>query len=218
MSKNLDKKSFTLFSFKGIPVKVHFSYIAFVFLVILFLIFAQSIVWALKTVQVITFLFVAVVIHELGHAYAAFRLGHKVHDITIFPVGGLATIEIKSYKNLDLALIAFAGPASNFILFLACSFFESLALDSLGILSLILGLGNLLPIRSFDGGVILKSVLIQKFNTKKTNQILLVISILIVGLIGLAGLYTQSFLLCISALFMFIYGVVLNDNTQQSNF
>lgn len=218
MSKFCLNRSITIFTVKKVPVKIHFTYIAFVLGVIIFLMVAHGGASALKTLQIITYLFVAVVVHELGHALAAFRLGHKVRDITIYPIGGLATIELTNQKSSDMGWIAFAGPASNFILFALCLPFEVMLLDSLGILSLILGVGNLLPIKSFDGGVILRSMIIGKLGKAKTNQVLFAVSILIVTLISLVGLYVHSLLLCISALFMFIYGVVLNDSTQQSNF
>jgi Zn-dependent protease len=211
-------KSITLFTVAEVPVKIHSTYVAFVFAIIAFLMFTHGGAWALRTLQIITFLFISVVVHELGHAYAAFRLGHRVCDITIYPVGGLATIEMSSQKSSDMGWIAFAGPASNFVLFFLCIPFEDSALDSLGILSLILGAGNLLPIRSFDGGIILRSMIIEKLGAKKTNQILLAVSILIIAIIGFVGIYIQSLLMCMSALFMFIYGVALNDNTQQSSF
>jgi len=217
MSEDSLKKTVTLCTVARIPIRIHVSYIAFVMGMIALLTFTHGGTWALKTSQIIAYLFISVVVHELGHAYAAYALGHKVHNITVYPVGGLASIEIVNSKHADLAWIAFAGPAANFVLFLLCMLFENLALDSLGILSLILGLGNLLPIRSFDGGVILRSMIIEKIGDKKTNQILLGTSIIIVILVGITGIYMKSLLVCISALFMFIYGVMLNDNSRQSD-
>jgi Zn-dependent protease len=218
MSKFCLDKSITIYTVKKIPVKIHFTYITFVLGVVIFLMLTHGGDSAFKTLQIITYLFIAVIVHELGHAFVAFRLGHKVRDITIYPIGGLATIELTNQKSSDMGWIAFAGPASNFILFALCFPFEAMMLDGLGMLSLILGAGNLLPIRSFDGGVILRSMIIGKLGETKTNQVLFVVSILIIALISLIGLYINSLLLCISALFMLIYGVVLNDNTQQSSF
>ena len=89
-----------------------------------------------------------------------------------------------------------------------------MTLDSLGMLSLILGASNLLPIRSFDGGLILHSLIVDKLGRKKTKAILTVTSIFIVVTVGLLGLYMQSFLICIAAVFMYVYGVLLDDNKQ----
>ena len=83
MSKLCLDRSITIFTVKKVPVKIHFTYIAFVLGVIIFLMATHGGSSALKTLQIITYLFVAVVVHELGHALAAFRLGHKVRDITI---------------------------------------------------------------------------------------------------------------------------------------
>ena len=159
MSNDRPERSVTLLTISQVPIRVHFSYIIFVLAIILGLMTALGGAWAFKTAHILVYLFICVLVHELGHASAAHILGHKVRDVTIYPVGGLATIEVQNASRHDIGWIAFAGPASNFALFFACFFFEEMTLSSLGVVSLILGASNLLPIKSFDGGVILKSLI-----------------------------------------------------------
>lgn len=211
MSNDLPERSVTLLTISQVPIRIHYSYIVFVIAIILGLVTAYGGAWALKTSQILGYLFICVLVHELGHASAAHALGHKVRDVTIYPVGGLATIEIKDANPHDIGWIAFAGPAANFILFFVCLFFEEMSLSSLGVLSLILGASNLLPIKSFDGGVILKCLLTKRIGKVKTETALMVSSIFIVAIVGVIGLYLKSFLICLSAAFMFVYGVLLND-------
>lgn len=213
MSSENSNKTVTLCSIANVPIKVHITYIIFVLAAILILMTAYGGIWALKVIQILIYLFIAVLIHELGHAFVALRLGHKVHDVTIYPMGGLATIEVPINRPRDISWISFGGPAANFILFFICIFFEDMTIDSLGMLSLVLGASNLLPIKSFDGGVILRCFLIRRLGDKQTETILFATSIFIVAIVGAVGLFMQSFLLCISAVFMLAYGVLLNDST-----
>lgn len=211
MSKKFDKTSIKMFDIVGVPVRVHSTYIVFVVLMIAGLLATHGSVWAVQAAKVLAFLFACVLVHELGHAAAAISLGHKVRDVTIYPIGGLAAIETKPGKDLEVAWIAFAGPAANFVLFAACSIFEEMTISSLGVLSLILGASNLLPIKSFDGGVILKCLLNTKLDHDKTELILFVTSIFIVGIVACIGIYLGSILACVAATFMFIYGVLARD-------
>ncbi|MGB0952420.1 MAG: site-2 protease family protein [Planctomycetota bacterium] len=105
---------------------------------------------------------VALLGHELAHALVAKRLGLRVIDITIWPLGGMARMEGLATSPQHEALVAAAGPAANIgfglILLLVPG---PIAADAAWI-NLVLGLGNLLPAFPLDGGRILRAWLARR--------------------------------------------------------
>jgi Zn-dependent protease len=61
-------------------------------------------------------LFGTIVLHELGHAFAARRFGVRTYDITLLPIGGVARLDQILERPLHKLLIALAGPGVNVVL------------------------------------------------------------------------------------------------------
>ncbi len=116
--------------------------------------------------------FGCVLLHELGHALMARRFGIKTHDITLYPIGGVARLaRIPRAPGAEL-LIALAGPAVNFVLAAALlpvallgggemggTSIPVVFLGTLLSVNLILGLFNLIPAFPMDGGRVLRALL-----------------------------------------------------------
>jgi len=212
MSSPTPKNVIKIASVKEAPIYVHTTYVFLLIAIVSFLMFSAGSHWALKTLLILAYLFVVVLVHELGHGLAAHCLGHKVTSVVIYPIGGLANIELKSTNLRDQALIAFAGPLSNFVLFAICFCFEPFTFTSLGVLSLVLGLGNMLPIRSFDGGVILRCLLTIKWNDRVAKTVVMYTTLLTVLAGCVAGIWIESILVVLYSIFMLVYGTVMSGN------
>src|SRR5262249_26318912 len=67
----------------------------------------------------VTFLFGSVLLHEFGHCFAARSVNGDASEILLWPLGGLATVEVP-HTPRDNFLVAAAGPAVNLCLCLIC--------------------------------------------------------------------------------------------------
>ncbi|WP_026770446.1 site-2 protease family protein [Asinibacterium sp. OR53] len=111
------KWSLYLGKFSGIAVYIHWTFLILVGWI--FLMHTQmGHGWAagLWGVAFILALFTCVVLHEFGHALTAKRYKIRTKDITIYPIGGIASLESMPEKPGQELLVALAGPAVNLII------------------------------------------------------------------------------------------------------
>jgi stage IV sporulation protein FB len=66
-------------------------------------------------------LFVSVVLHEYGHCFGARSVGGDAQDVLIWPLGGLAMVEVPQNPRANL-ITAAAGPLVNLVLCIVCGF------------------------------------------------------------------------------------------------
>ncbi|MEX1325065.1 MAG: site-2 protease family protein [Synechococcaceae cyanobacterium] len=174
-----------LFKIRGIPLRIHPSW--FVILAVATLAFQQyyslnldaadlpaaggtAVLWALGLATAVL-LFVSVLLHELGHSLVAISQGVKVRSITLFLLGGVASVERESSTAMGALLVAAAGPAVSLALGIGLlagthaadhvSPLLGAMVKELGTLNLILALFNLLPGLPLDGGLIVKALVWQ---------------------------------------------------------
>ncbi len=125
--------------------------------------------WVIGTVAAIG-LFVSVAVHELGHSWVAMRYDIEVESITLWILGGLASLKSMP-KEWDREFwIAIAGPITSVLFAIACfGLIQVLSFDAtpvvffvvgwLGVVNLLLAGFNLLPAFPMDGGRIFRSLL-----------------------------------------------------------
>src|SRR5215475_15734132 len=102
--------SIKLFDVGGTAVRIHMTFF-------LLLAWIGAIHWvrggagdAIDGIIFILLLFVSVVLHEFGHVFAARRYGIKTPEITLLPIGGVASLERMPEKPSQEIVVALAGP------------------------------------------------------------------------------------------------------------
>jgi Zn-dependent protease/CBS domain-containing protein len=164
----------------------------------------------------ILLLFVCVILHEFGHAFAAKAFGINTPDITLLPIGGVARLERMPEEPVQELIIALAGPAVNVVIALgllvvidwhgaaAARVFESPnLLTQLLAINVLLVLFNLLPAFPMDGGRVLRALLATRFSYARATQIAASIGQGFAFVFGFVGLLWNPFLIFI-ALFVYI--------------
>ena len=175
-----------LLTIRGIPLRIHPSW--FVILLLATAAFQQqyaeqlrgplgaTALWGLGLATALL-LFVSVLLHELGHSLVALAQGVKVRSITLFLLGGVASVERECSTPVGALLVAAAGPAVSLALGAAllagthpashlAPWLGAMARE-LGSLNLVLGLFNLLPGLPLDGGLMVKALVWQASGSQR---------------------------------------------------
>jgi Zn-dependent protease len=140
----------------GIPIHIHWSW--WIFLAI-----QASLNYKLLPVMVV--MFGIVLLHELGHCFAARHFGLRVDSITLHLFGGLAWVDDRKQSPWEEFWIIACGPLVNFVLAFPLYFLGEhggyLAdfFATLFVLNLIMLVFNLVPVFPLDGSKIGRSIL-----------------------------------------------------------
>lgn len=212
--------AFQIARVRGIPIRVHFT------LLIVLPIFgynfaeeftAHPLSWGM--LAAIT-LFVSVALHELGHSFVAIAKGFPVRDITLLPIGGIASLARIPERPRDEFLVALAGPLVSLALFgalfglgyhgvlLGSAEFANFCL-LLGWINLSLFLFNLLPAFPMDGGRILRATLARRKGRLEATRIaarcgkICALLFALVGIWGWPGVVPPSLVLIVIAVFIY---------------
>lgn len=161
----------TLIRIADVPVRVHWSWAAALAVVVAALgaLYARATGSGAALPAALgagALLCVSVVLHELGHALAARRLGLPVRAITLVALGGYTEIADECRDPLHELAVALAGPAVSFALALLAGLAWWASPDPLlGLVALHLALTNItiaalnmLPCLPLDGGRVLRAV------------------------------------------------------------
>jgi Zn-dependent protease/CBS domain-containing protein len=126
--------------------------------------------WAMGLITALAF-FVCILLHELGHALVARRLGIPLRGVTLFLFGGVAELEGEPASAGAEFVMAIAGPIVSAVLvgvFAALAVAGStaawpwqvvLVLEYLAGINLWVLIFNLVPAFPLDGGRVLRSIL-----------------------------------------------------------
>src|SRR6266478_5620455 len=139
---------------------------------------------AVSGILVIVLLFVCVVLHEFGHAFAAKAFGINTPDITLLPIGGVARLERMPEKPMQELVIALAGPMVNVVIALGLfvaggsrALLNPSTIEGGGLIAqlltinILLLLFNLLPAFPMDGGRVLRALLATRLSYARATQV-----------------------------------------------
>src|SRR5256885_5383231 len=91
----------------GIQLRIHVTFL---------LLIAWVALGSASAAAFVLLLFLCVVLHEFGHAFAAKAYGINTPDITLLPIGGVARLERMPEEPKQELIIAIAGPAGKVVI------------------------------------------------------------------------------------------------------
>ncbi len=122
---------------------------------------------------------IAITLHETAHLACMYVLGCAPKEIRLIP-GGIEIIRSFCLKKYYEILISISGPFINIFLFLIFSNFNL----EFSVINLCIGVFNLMPLKSLDGGEILLIILRNKIGEEKAKKFLELLNFLM-GVIGI---------------------------------
>jgi Zn-dependent protease len=211
--------SFKLFDVAGTAVRVHFTFF-------LLLAWIGAVSWArggpgeaIDGIVFILLLFACVVLHEFGHIVAARRYGIRTPDVTLLPIGGVASLERMPEKPSQEIVVALAGPAVNLVIALVLIVVLGARFDLTQVAQLeqaqttlvgrmaaanvALLVFNLIPAFPMDGGRVLRALLATGLGYTRATRVAASIGqglAVVLAIIGLMG----NPLLVLVAVFIFL--------------
>ncbi len=185
------------FKIKNVNIKISFTFLW------LFLIF----IIADKTkIYLITLL--SSMVHELVHILFIYLFKMSLESLNISLFGGnikRKTGRCTDYKNE--AIINFSAPITNIVVGAVLSIIYGINND-FAIINLTLGIFNILPFYSFDGGVGLKCILSNKFSDKTSELILTITSVMVTLFFSFISIIvlinSKNFILLIFSIYMIL--------------
>lgn len=178
---------------------------------------------AWQGVLFVALLFACVLLHELGHVFAARHFGVKTPDITLWPFGGIASLERIPEKPSEELIVAIAGPLVNVViaaallLVLGAGAGAELQVDDLSKIedpgtsmlvklagaNIFLVVFNLIPAFPMDGGRVLRALLAMNMGFGRATAVAASIGQGIAIALGLAGIFFNPMLMIIGV-FVFL--------------
>lgn len=207
------KGSIRLFKVAGISINIHVT-----FFLLLFFFLSMGFRWFFLIIAIFFF----VTLHELAHGLAAKKFGITVREITLLPIGGVASMTKLPDKPYQEFLISLAGPMFNIavvaVFFLPLYFilgprvlFHPLSVKTFAHtiahiywLNLGLALFNLIPAFPMDGGRILRAILSQKLGHRRATKIAVNFGHVFALLFGYFGLTHGNPVLVVIAVFIYM--------------
>src|SRR5918996_1427362 len=211
--------SMTIASIWGTVIRIHITFL-------LFLIWIGAIYYrqggaeaAWQGTIFIVLIFLCVLLHELGHVFAARGFGVQTRDVTLWPFGGIASMERMPDRPSQELIVALAGPAVNVVIAAALLLWlgprlnpdiltqienpaVSMAVKVL-FANIILVVFNLIPAFPMDGGRVLRALLAMRMGNARATELAATIGQGFAIVFGALGIFYNPMLIII-AVFIFL--------------
>jgi len=210
--------SIKLFTLGGTAVRMHLTFL-------LLVAWIAAMQWrqggaqsAVYGVVLILVLFACVVLHEFGHIFAARRYGIRTPDVTLLPIGGVASMERMPEKPAQEIVVALAGPAVNAVIAVVLIVALGLNVDparmsmatigasfwaQVAVANVVLLVFNLIPAFPMDGGRVLRAVLAMWLGFGRATKVAARIGQGLAIVFAILGFMGNPFLILIAA-FIFL--------------
>ncbi len=211
--------SIKLFSVGGTAVRIHLTFFLLLAWIAAIHYNRGGAAAAIDGLLFIVLLFVCVLAHEFGHVFAARRYGIGTTDVTLLPIGGLASLERMPEKPGQEIFVALAGPAVNLVIALVLVVLlgarfdltqmaqlheaTSTLIGRVAAANLTLCVFNLIPAFPMDGGRVLRALLAISLGYTRATRVAAAIGQGLAFLFALLGLLGNPLLILV-AVFIFL--------------
>ena len=162
----------------------------------------------------------SVIIHECGHIFAARLLKINMRECKIDIFGAALTPSSSDYTYKKEILLCLGGPSINIfsavLVALFCNNIHNNFITYFIFSSIVLALLNMIPIKGFDGGRILFSVLCLILDIVKAERIIGLVSFVAIFLLWIISVYFLMIAKSNLSLFVFsaslFFKIFINKN------
>ena len=199
----------------GIKIRMHWSFLILPVFVYFSAVLDAGFLAALLSVAMVISVFGCVLLHELGHAFAARGFDIGTRDILILPIGGVASLESIPENPFQELWIAIAGPLVNVLIAILLYFVRDYIpmpvlaaqfVASLAFINLLLVAFNMIPAFPMDGGRVLRSVLAMFMNYVSATSIAATVGKYVAIALGVYALWNFNIMLMLLAAFVMFAG------------
>lgn len=181
-----------------------------------FLLLLGALYWLDEGVGLLPWGLLACAVHELGHVAAARRFGGRVERLSLTAVGAELSFSYRAPLTYGRdSLVALAGPWANLLLG-GLFYWQGRHLPA--VLSLGLGVFNLLPILPLDGGRVLYGLLAERLDPDWADRLLTAFAGCLVGVLAgvgtIAAVHYANVSLLLTALWL-LAGVIRHGGRGQ---